>query len=173
MPLLPSNFLLSEHSLFTLWQDFSNFIPKFWMPFLKFEISKIGFDLSIKAIYWLKKVKKSAWAKYFCIWITNFEGKIPLYFWTNFRNFGHSGSFTRSIGRVSFSRFAKKKFPRLSEFYGNMKKSGILFIRLKPISANFLILSFKCIFLPTTAINELLCLKNAGTQISLFFTSYE
>ena len=62
---LPSNFLLSEHSLFTLWQDFSNFIPKFWMPLLKFEISKIGFDLSIKAIYWLKKVKKKCLGKIF------------------------------------------------------------------------------------------------------------
>ena len=26
---------------------------------------------------------------------------------------------------------------------------------------------------PTVAMNELLCLKNAGSQISLFFTSYE
>ena len=80
------------------------------------------------------------------------KAKYPYNVWTNFRNFGHSGSFTRSIGRVSFSRFAKKKFPRLSEFYGNMKKSGILFIRLKLISANFLILSFKCIFLPDLAL---------------------
>jgi hypothetical protein len=67
------------------------------------------------------------------------------------------------------SGFEKMTFSESTK--SQIKKLKIAIFSFIPIQISHKFIEY--IPLITGALNELLCLKNAGTQISLFFTSYE
>ena len=102
----------------------------------------------IKFIYWLEKTKNIALGQNnFVFQSLILKAKFLHNIWTNFRNSGYSGSFNKSIGRVSFSRFAKKVSPSLWVLWKYEEIRYYSFNKIELISASFLILSIKCIYL--------------------------